>query len=292
MLLAMTLILLPVLPNRPMGPFGAINPYELWLMTILIAVVSSAGYIAMKWGSPGQGVMVSGVAGGLVSSTAVTLAFSRLAREHPERLSALVAGTLLAGMTMMLRILFVVSAIDISLLRWLLLPLVFAALGTAAFAAWHMRQAQEQGELAPLELTNPFELPTVLKFGAFLAVIMVVAKLATAVAGGWGALGLAAASGLADVDAITLTMSRMGSIIRDGCRRDPCRGSHEYGRQSRARLARRRQGPRNAHGHRSGPRAGARSRGLCRLPCLGSSCSNLDTPPAAAEARHGRSRAS
>jgi uncharacterized membrane protein (DUF4010 family) len=210
-LLAMTLILLPLLPDRAIGPYDAINPYELWLMTILIAAVSSAGYIALKWGGPSQGAVISGLGGGLVSSTAVTLAFSRLAREHPERLSALAAGTLLAGMTMMLRILVLVGAVNPALLRWLVLPLVLAALGTGLSAAWHLRRAQEGRGGAPLELGNPFELTTVLEFGAFLAVVMVVAKAATAVAGGWGALALAAASGLADVDAITLTMSRIGT---------------------------------------------------------------------------------
>lgn len=210
-LLAMSLILLPVLPNRGMGPFGAINPYELWLMTILIAAVSSAGYIAMKWLGGRQGVVLSGIAGGLVSSTAVTLSFSRLARENPGRSRALVAGALLAGATMMLRILLVSGTINFTMLRWLALPLVLAAAGTAALALWHLRQSAEEGADTPLTLTAPFELGTVLKFGAFLAVIMVAAKALTIWAGSWGALGLAAVSGIADVDAITLTMSRLGA---------------------------------------------------------------------------------
>lgn len=209
-LLAMTLILLPVLPDRAMGPLGAINPHELWLMTILIAAVSSAGYIAMKWFGGRQGVVLSGMAGGLVSSTAVTLSFSRLAREIPGRGRALVAGALLAGTTMMLRILLVAGTINIAMLRWLFLPLALAALGTAVLAGWHLWRSADEGADAPLVLKAPFELGPVLKFGAFLAVIMVAAKALTAWAGGWGAFGLAAVSGIADVDAITLTMSRLG----------------------------------------------------------------------------------
>jgi uncharacterized membrane protein (DUF4010 family) len=208
-LLAMTLILLPLLPDRAMGPFGAINPHELWLMTILIAAVSSVGYIAMKWFGGRQGVALSGLAGGLASSVAVTLSFSRLARENPGRGRALVAGTMLAGTTMMLRILLVAGAINIGLLRWLFLPLALAALGTAMLACWHLWQSADEGADAPLALKAPFELGTVLKFGAFLAVIMIAAKALTAWAGGWGAFGLAAVSGIADVDAITLTMSRL-----------------------------------------------------------------------------------
>ncbi len=210
-LLAMTLILLPVLPDRPMGPFGAINPHELWLMTILIAAVSSAGYVAMKWFGGRQGVALSGIAGGLVSSTVVTLSFSRLARENPARGRALVAGTLLASATMMLRILLVAGTVNFAILRWLLLPLALAALGTAMLAGWHLWRSAGEGSDTPLVLKAPFELDTVLKFGGFLAVIMIAAKALTAWAGSWGAFGLAAVSGLADVDAITLTMSRLGA---------------------------------------------------------------------------------
>jgi len=214
-LLAMTLILLPLLPDRAMGPFDAINPHELWLMTILIAAVSSAGYIAMKWFGGRQGVALSGIAGGLVSSTAVTLSFSRLARENPARARALVAATLLASSTMMLRILLVAGAINLAMLRWLLLPLALAALGTALLAGWHLWRSTGEGADTPLMLKAPFELTTVLKFGAFLAFIMVAAKGLTVWAGGWGAFGLAAISGIADVDAITLTMSRLGGSELD-----------------------------------------------------------------------------
>jgi uncharacterized membrane protein (DUF4010 family) len=210
MLLAMTLILLPVLPNRGYGPFEAVNPYELWLMTILIAGVSSIGYVAMKWVGGRHGVALSGVAGGLVSSTAVTLSFSRLARETPGRRGALVAGAVLAGATMMLRILIIAASVNAGLLRWLLLPLVFAAAASAGFAGWHLWRSRDEGGGAPLALKNPFELATVLQFSAFLALVMIAAKGLTAAAGGWGAFGLAAVSGIADVDAITLTLSRLG----------------------------------------------------------------------------------
>lgn len=214
-LLVMTLILLPLLPNRGMGPLSAINPYELWLMTILIAAVSSAGYVAMKWIGGQQGVVLSAIAGGLVSSTAVTLSFSRLAGEHPERAGSLVAGALLAGMTMMGRILFVAGAVNFAMLRWLVLPLAFAALGTAAMAFWYLRQSDHRDADTPLALSAPFELGSVLKFGAFLACIMVAAKIATEWAGGSGAFALAALSGIADVDAITLTMARLGGGALD-----------------------------------------------------------------------------
>ena len=193
-----------------MGPYGAFNPYELWLMTILIAGVSAAGYVAMKWTGAGQGIALSGVAGGLVSSTAVTVSFAQLAREQPERRSELIGGALLANATMLVRILILVSSINPALLRWLLQPLLAAALATVAVAGWYFyRRQTPNGSEAPLDVKNPFELGTVLKFGALLAVIMGLAKALTALLGAEGAFALAAVSGIADVDAITLTMSRM-----------------------------------------------------------------------------------
>jgi uncharacterized membrane protein (DUF4010 family) len=209
-LLAMTLILLPLLPNREMGPYGAFNPHELWLMTILIAGVSAAGYVAMKWSGDEHGIALSGIAGGLVSSTAVSLSFARLAREQPDRRDGLIAGALLANATMFGRILIFVGSINPALLRWLLEPLLAAAVATVALAGWHFHRSREgESRDAPLSIRNPFELGTVLKFGALLAVIMGLAKVLTALLGERAAFGLAAVSGIADVDAITLTMSRM-----------------------------------------------------------------------------------
>jgi uncharacterized membrane protein (DUF4010 family) len=208
-LLAMTLILLPVLPDKGYGPFGALNPRELWLMTILIAAVSSAGYVAMKWVGGGHGIAISGAAGGLASSTATTLAFSRLAHEHTERAAVLTAGALIAGAVMMLRILLVAGSINAGLVKWLLLPLGFAALALGGLAAFYLRADRNASAEAPLAVKNPFELATVLKFGALLAVVMVAAKGLTHWAGSSGAYALAAVSGLADVDAVTLSMSRL-----------------------------------------------------------------------------------
>ncbi len=211
MLLAMTLILLPLLPDRDMGPFGALNPHELWLMAILIAGVSFAGYVAIKWIGGAHGVVFSGIAGGLVSSTAVTLSYSQLALRQPERTSILTAGALLASVTMVLRILLVAGTINFALMRWLLLPLGLAAMAMLAVAGWLMWQQPDEGLEKPLLLKNPFELGTVLKFTAFLAAVMVASKAVTAWSGDLGAYALAAISGIADVDALTLSMARLGA---------------------------------------------------------------------------------
>lgn len=208
-LLAMSVILLPVLPDKGFGPFGAINPYDLWRLTILIALVSSLGYLVIKWFGGGQGIALSGAAGGLASSTAVTLSFSRLAKEDKEREGLLMAGALLAGAVMMGRILVVAGSVQPSVLRWMLIPLIFASLAQAGVAAFLMRQHYSDALDNPLNVKNPFELSTVLKFGAFLAVMMVIARTLIHFLGDEGAYALAAISGLADVDAATLSLSRL-----------------------------------------------------------------------------------
>lgn len=208
-LAAMTFILLPVLPNREMPQLAGLNPHELWLMTVLIAAISFAGYVAIKVAGHERGVILTGIAAGLVSSTAVTMALAERARERPEMTRLFTAGALVAGMTMLLRVLAVVALLNTELVWPLLAPLLAAAAVTGAMALLlTRRQARDGGAAQPFDLANPFELPTVLKFGALLAAIMLATKLASGFAGGQGLLALAAVSGIADVDAMTLAMTR------------------------------------------------------------------------------------
>lgn len=214
MLGAMTFILLPVLPNRAIDPLGAINPFELWLMTIMIAAISFAGYIAIKIAGERRGIALTGIAGGLASSTAVTLNFARIARALPADASLLSGGALLAGATMMLRVLAVVAAINANLLPRLLLPLLLGAAvtcGAAVIALFGQKGTGTQAgeKQSALLLANPFDFLAVLQFGALLTAIGVAGRLATAAAGNAGAYGLAALSGIADVDAITLSFARL-----------------------------------------------------------------------------------
>jgi len=210
-LLAMTFILLPLLPDRTVDPWDALNPHALWLMTILIAALSFAGYVAIKMTGEDRGIILTGFAGGLVSSTAVTLSLARLAREAPGQARLPAAGIAAASATMTGRVLVIVG-----LLNWDMLQRIFAPLASAgavfavlSFGLAKLAQSRDDGE-SGLDVRNPFDLETVLKFGALLTAITVAAKLATASAGHTGAYALSALSGLADVDAITLSMARLG----------------------------------------------------------------------------------
>ncbi len=209
-ILVMTFILLPVLPDRPIDRWGAINPAEIWLMTIMIAAISFAGYIAVKLIGGQRGLAVAGLAGGLASSTAVTVAMARLCHERPGRARLTAAATLLADAVMAPRILAVVAVADVGEALRLAPALGAAALAFLAGGFIMQWRAEAEAEAARgLNLRNPLDLGAVLKFGALLSVVMTLARLATGVAGNVGAYALSALSGVADVDAIALSMARL-----------------------------------------------------------------------------------
>ncbi|WP_330083482.1 MgtC/SapB family protein [Methylocystis iwaonis] len=212
-LLVMSFIFLPALPNKAIDRWGAINPYELWLMTVLIAAVSFAGYVAVKLIGYRRGVAVAGLAGGLASSTAATAAMSRLASERPEAIEVLAAGAIFANAVMGPRVLAILTVVNPGFGLRLAAPLIAMALVYLIAGGVLMRRhgpAREEAE-NPLAMTNPLDLPAVLKFGALLAVVMILAKVATNLAGSPGAYALGLISGIADVDAMSLAMARHGA---------------------------------------------------------------------------------
>jgi uncharacterized membrane protein (DUF4010 family) len=207
-LLAMSFLLLPLLPNRPVDPWKTINPYQIWLLAIMIATISFAGYVAVKAFGNRLGVFMAAVAGGLASSTATTLALAKLAREHPSSSGLLSAGILVAGVVMMLR----AGAIAVALNGALLMPLLpalstaAAVLGIGAAILW-FRNIQR--ETPDLRISNPLAAGTAIKLAVLLAAVMLAAELVRRMFGGVGILVVAALSGVADVDAVTISIARM-----------------------------------------------------------------------------------
>lgn len=211
-LAAMSFVALPVLPDRGFGPYEAFNPRDLWLMTIAIAGVSFIGYVATKVAGARFGPLIAGVAGGIVSSTITTLDLARRAKASPSNRRALLAGALAASATMFARVGLVVGLFGPALLVQVGGPLA-AALAVTVIAAlmldppWQIGRSAPQDEAAPLK--NPFELPTVLLFGLILAVVTFLSAWLTETFGGGGGIVLAAVAGISDVDAITLSMTRV-----------------------------------------------------------------------------------
>jgi uncharacterized membrane protein (DUF4010 family) len=209
-LLVMSFLLLPILPDRTIDPWDAVNPAEIWLLAIIIAALSFAGYIAVRVMGDQAGIALAALAGGLASSTATTLTFARLAKENPEASPLLAGGALLAGSIMFARILVVVAALNAALLPLVAWPIGAAGVVMLAGGAALVWRRIGGGHGKPLlELKSPFELGTALKLAAFIAVISLVAKIASETIGSSGVYVVAAVSGLADVDALTLSMSRL-----------------------------------------------------------------------------------
>jgi uncharacterized membrane protein (DUF4010 family) len=175
----------------------------------LIAGVSFVGYIAIRLMGDQTGIVVASIAGGVTSSTATTLSFARLARDHPEASSLLAGGILIAGVTMVIRVVAIAAALAPSLLAELLLPgLAAATVLAAAGGLLVFGQNNSEAGRSVLRLKNPFELASALKLASLIAIIMLLAKLVSAKIGAQGVFLLAAASGVADVDALTLSMAR------------------------------------------------------------------------------------
>jgi uncharacterized membrane protein (DUF4010 family) len=209
-LLAMSFLLLPVLPNRPVDPWGAFNPAEVWLLAILLAGVSFAGYVAVRTLGDEAGIVVAAITGGLASSTATTVSLARVARESPQAAPLLAGGILIAGVTMLARVLAIAGALNPGLIVGLALPLAAAALVFVAASAYLFFGPRAPDALHPtLALRNPFDVITVMKFAGLIAVIMIASKVLSDTLGARGIFLLAAASGVADVDALTLSMARL-----------------------------------------------------------------------------------
>ena len=147
-LLIATFIALPLLPNEPVDPWGALNPYKLWLLVILISSLSLVGYVLTRLLGASRGVALTGLAGGLASSTAVTLSFAKEGRDNPQIANALACGILLAWAVMFVRVLVLVAVVNRLLLVPLLTPFVVMAVVVAAFASWlyYRDGATDKGE--------------------------------------------------------------------------------------------------------------------------------------------------
>jgi uncharacterized membrane protein (DUF4010 family) len=209
-LLAATFIVLPLLPTTAVDPWGVLKPRSLWTLVILIAGLSLVGYVATRALGPQRGTALTGLSGGLVSSTAVTLAFAKQSREEGGKSDdALAGGLLLAWAVMGVRIVVIVAVVFAPLVRPLLLPFSAMTVVTLGASALFLRRARAQEPAAAGEvvLKNPFSLTSAAKFGLLFAAVLIVVAGVERYFPGQGYYIVAALAGLPDVDAITLSMA-------------------------------------------------------------------------------------
>ncbi len=207
LLAGMTAIVLPLLPDRSIDPWGGVNPWQIWFFTVLTAAISYGGYIAMRVFGPGKGVLISGLAGALVSSTAVTVAFARRALAG-ELVRPLAAGANLAAMISVLRVLTVVAVVKPALAIEIAAPTLAAALVFAATGAVLLWRGWDAASTEPT-LGNPFDLGPLLLFAVSFAVVAAISAALTQKFGSAGVVVVSGISGMADVDVAALSAARL-----------------------------------------------------------------------------------
>lgn len=206
---AITGVILPVVPDRAYGPFDGFNPYSTWMMVVLISGVGFAGYVLMRLLNARAGIFLTSLLGGIASSTATTLAFSRRSREDPGHSESYAMAVAIACTVMLARMLVILSLINRQLTVQLLLPFGLMALpgviGAAVF--WWRQQGKRQASDQPA-ISNPLSLMTAIKFALIYAVISFLVKAAEQSGHLQDSLlPIAFVSGLTDLDAIALSIA-------------------------------------------------------------------------------------
>jgi uncharacterized membrane protein (DUF4010 family) len=207
--LVVAVVVLPLLPNETYGPLEVLNPFQIGVLLVLISGISFVGYAAIRLLGPERGLGLTGLVGGLASSTAVTLAVSGRARERPEIASSAALAVMLASTVMFLRVLAVVAVVNAPLVGHLALPMGLAALGGFATCLVLWRRARGHGGAAEVRFENPFELGHAFAFALLFAVVLLGSKAATVYLGTAGTYAAGLLAGTTDVDAITLSMSEL-----------------------------------------------------------------------------------
>ncbi|RUW61086.1 MgtC/SapB family protein [Mesorhizobium sp. M7A.F.Ca.US.008.03.1.1] len=206
-LAVMTAIVLPLLPNRTMDPWGGFNPWEIWFLTVLMASISFAGYVAVRILGNTRGLLVSSLAGAVVSSTAVTLALARDAASASNPLP-LAGAASLAAMVSLLRVCAVVLIVEPSVFASVGIPAIAAALAFASCGALLLARDSGGGESSGIA-RNPFELGRLLLFALLFAIVASASAGLAAQFGGRGLQVTSALAGTFDVDVSVLSALRL-----------------------------------------------------------------------------------
>lgn len=215
--LLISVVILPLLPNRGMGPYGALNPYQLWVMVVLVAGLSFAGYVAIRiWGHR-VGVMLTAILGGIVSSTAIALDFARRSVRPESSPRILAAGILAATTVSFARTMVLVGILEISLLPSAAVPIaaMIAASVAATLILW--RRTEAPSSAPPAALGNPLELRSALQLAVLLAILLVLSQWLRPMLGTAGIAAVTTVAGTIDIDAATIsicTMVKTGLPVR------------------------------------------------------------------------------
>jgi uncharacterized membrane protein (DUF4010 family) len=208
-LVTMTLLALPLIPNDSYGPFGGVNPREIWLLAVVLAAVSFAGYVAVKILGTTRGLLVASAAGGLVSSTAVTADLSQRAGKARGNSDLLAAGITLASAVSYTRALAVVAALNYAVGLHAAAPIGAAIVVAAAIVWFYARRGMQSKSGIEFHLRNPFSLRDTIGLALLLGIVLFATEAIAEWLGPRGALVAAVVAGTATVDAATFSMARL-----------------------------------------------------------------------------------
>jgi uncharacterized membrane protein (DUF4010 family) len=203
-----TLVILPVLPNQAYGPYQVLNPFQVWLMVVLIVGISLVGYVAYKLFGAKEGAVLGGLVGGLVSSTATTVSFARRTATSPASAGLAALVIMIASGTVYGRVIAEVGVVAPAHFRQIAPPL-FGMLGVSAIIATLLYLHTRDHHATMPQHGNPADLRTALVFGGMFALIVFVVAATKAEFGEQGLYLVAVLSGLTDMDAITLSSSQL-----------------------------------------------------------------------------------
>ena len=219
--LVMAVVVLPILPQGPFGPYGGVRPQQLWALVLFFSGLSFVGYLARRAMGPGLGYAMAGTIGGVLSSTSVTLTFSRLSRNHPTIGLPLAAGVLGANAVLFPRVL-VASLVLEPRLAAALWPAFIAPFAVAVVLTWTGVRGRPIDAAKPDADRNPLQIGAALQMAALFQVVLWGVSFAQSKFGAQGLFGSAALLGLADVDALTVSMARMtttSAVVADAAAR-------------------------------------------------------------------------
>jgi len=206
-----TAVILPLLPNRTVDPLGLLNPFQIWLMVVLVSGIGFSGYVLMKVLGPSRGINLTGILGGLASSTATTISFSTASRNNPAMSNHYAWAVVLASSMMLPRVLVLILVLYPPLLRVVSFPLIAMLVsGLALVFIQQRRNNVSKGNFErSFDVSHPLKLSTAIKFGLIFSIVFIVIEYAQTSFGSIGVYFASASAGLVSMNAVALSIVQL-----------------------------------------------------------------------------------
>jgi len=204
-------VILPLLPNKSYGPIGleVFNPFQIWLLVVMISGIGWVGYVLVRWVGSQRGIGVTGILGGLASSTALTVNFTQRSKENPSASPMLALGIVVAWTVMFVRVLAIAWIVAPEVGKLLVGPMLFPVIPGLVWTIALWVKTPKDSNVEQVNFKNPFELVPALKFVAVILLVVIVSRLSHAEFGDSGLLLSSFLTGLADVDAIAISVGQI-----------------------------------------------------------------------------------